>query len=107
MAGLSPIVEKAFRKWINTPTWYTGHPCDEERFYRFVWTIVRFSRRPPSESLIRELIASTWDGKLESEFLGIRALEYSHLYATLYEFAKIRNKPIPFLLDKEGNPVID
>lgn len=94
---LSSMVEKPFLRWVSCETWYKGHPADDERFYRFVWVVAQFSRRPPTEATIRDLIISKWGGKLESAFLESQALHYSQQYVTLLEFAKVRNKPVPFL----------
>jgi hypothetical protein len=89
---LSPLIEQHFRQWISVELWYVGHPLDEERFYRFVWCVIRLSRKPPSEEFIRNLIIAEWEGKLESTYLSGKAIHYSGLYATLSEFAKARSK---------------
>lgn len=94
---LPPSLEAPFSRWISCDTWWKGHPSDEERFYRFVWAVARYSRRPPSEAALRELITSEWGGRSEPEFLREQALRFSQLYATFLEFAKVRRKPEPFL----------
>jgi hypothetical protein len=91
------MVEKSFLAWISCDTWYKCHPSDDERFYRFVWAVAQFSRRPPSEITIRNLIISEWAGKLENDFLQNQAMHYSGLYATMLEFAKVRTKGRLFL----------
>ena len=91
------MIEKKFLCWIACETWYKSHPSDDERFYRFVWAVATFSRRPPTENTIRDLIISKWAGRLDEPFLHTQALHYSGLYATLLEFAKVRAKPQVFL----------
>ena len=90
MAKLARIPQRAFEEWIKSD-WYTWHPCDLKRFHAFVWAVVRYSRRPPSESDIRDLIYLHWDGRLHD--LGRYALEASLKYQALYEFGKDRNAP--------------
>lgn len=95
--SLSPLVEKHFRRWISLECWHKGHPSDEEHFYRFVWGVVSISKKPPSEKLVRNLIISEWAEKLEDTYLLNKAIHYSQLYTTLFEFAKVRNKAQLFL----------
>jgi len=33
---LSPRVEKVLEEWAGPKTWNTTHPCDMDRWYRFV-----------------------------------------------------------------------
>lgn len=41
---MSPIVKKYYSAWIlNSPT-FLGHPLDEERFFRFIKSCIRYSR---------------------------------------------------------------
>jgi hypothetical protein len=89
--SLSPLLEKHFRRWISVEWWHKGHPSDEERFYRFVWSVVSFSKKPPTEEFIRKLIIAEWAETLENEYLLSKAIHYSQLYTALFEFAKIRN----------------
>jgi hypothetical protein len=94
---LFPKIKKAFFAWVTCGTWYTRHPADDGCFYRFVWTVVRFSRRLPSEKKSRDLVISKWTEKLDGDFLQSQALHCSSLYATLLDFAKVRTKGQPFL----------
>lgn len=91
MVKLAPIPKRAFDAWIKHGTWYTGHDCDLARFHAFVWAVVRFSRRPPSESDIRELIRQKWEGRLYD--LDAYALNASRLYQSLYDFGKAQKTP--------------
>jgi hypothetical protein len=94
---LSPILKKSFDAWINCNTWHTGHPCDRERFYTFVWNVFKYSRKRPSEKRLKELIIERERGKLEYEYLEKVALRYTGIYATLLEFAKARKQRMWFL----------
>lgn len=105
--AFSPLVDKAFQKWIANDTWRTGHPSDDERFYRFVWAVISFSRRHVSESDLQNLIMAKWRGKLEDEYLQYKAIYYSGLYASLLEFVKIRKKPRLVLFSEDGMPIFD
>lgn len=90
-AKLSKIIDRNFNAWIDVPTWHTNHPADDERFYRFVWAVVSYSRsRRPSEADIRELIQRRWVGQLEHQYLEAKAQRYANLYESLYEFGKVR-----------------
>jgi hypothetical protein len=87
MTKLAPTTQRAFDSWIKHDAWYTGHDNDLARFHAFVWAVIRYSRRPPSESDIRELIAQHWKG------FDDYALAASNLYKSLYDFGKARNAP--------------
>lgn len=48
-------IEQTFRLWIgNYPESF--HPCDMERFYVFVKTVCRYSRKPKGEDWLRKKI---------------------------------------------------
>lgn len=100
---MSPNVEKAFDKWIRHDTWFTGHPNDEARFYRFIWVYYALSRRSPNARAIREKILERWGAHMEPQ-----AIHYSQLAETLYEFAKAKNARQPISIDPETQmPIID
>ena len=82
---MSPNVAKAFDRWIRHDTWFTGHPNDEARFYRFIWVYYALSRRSPNARALREKILERWGAHMEPQ-----AIHYSQLAETLYEFAKAR-----------------
>ncbi|WP_291587379.1 MULTISPECIES: hypothetical protein [Comamonas] len=103
---MSPKVKEAFEHWIKMPSWHTGHAADEGRFFAFVWTVCRVSRKPPTEREVREEIMRAWSERLGAEFVGEKALYFSGLYQTLYDFAKARNEARFFLTDEDGAPLI-
>ncbi|MDO9333241.1 MAG: hypothetical protein Q7T57_01800 [Dehalococcoidales bacterium] len=49
-----PTVRMYYEKWIKLPTFFTGHPSDEERFYKFVKACVRYARTT-DEDIIKVL----------------------------------------------------
>src|ERR1700752_2057388 len=89
---MSRDVRKAFDAWVGVPTWHTGHPLDEKRFYRFVWEVYRLSRgRRPTESHLRGEIVAAWGDQLEDAYLRQKAKHYANLYEHLYTFAKAKS----------------
>ena len=102
---MSPKVEEAFEGWISLPSWHTSHPQDEARFFKFVWMVCRVSRKRPSAAEVREGIMQRWTEKLEAEYLAERALYFSQLCETLYDFADARSARSYFLDDDKGNPL--
>mgnify|MGYP001601848238 CR=1 len=84
-------VRNSFEAWARVPTWHTRHTADDKRFYKFVWSVLKYSRRKPSEQTIRQEILKMWSGKLEAEYLRQRATEYAQLYDHLYAFGKVKN----------------
>jgi hypothetical protein len=103
---MSPLVKRHFDKWIKCGTWHTGHPADQERFYRFVWAVVSFSRAPITEQMVREEILARWVGKFDADYLEQRSLHYACLYQELFDFAKTRNAKRPFITDENGDPIM-
>lgn len=97
--AFSPLAQCAFDQWINMDTWHTGHACDEERFYVFVWAIVRFSRRRPDETEIQLHIRAAKAGKFDPEAIAFYAKKFGALYNHLYEFGKARKL--------QGTPVLE
>jgi len=90
--SLSPNVRRAFERWVRASTWYTGHPLDERRFYRFVWAVLEFSRRRPSERELQAEIVAFWKGRFDPDQLIYKARAYASLYQTLIEFARARKR---------------
>lgn len=90
--AFSPNVMKAFDAWIRVDTWHTGHALDEKRFYRFVWAVLEYSRRKPSEADVFEAIIRAHGGQFEATFLEQKARHYANLYLDLHAFAKARNR---------------
>jgi hypothetical protein len=41
MAYFSDSVDKHLINWVNKDTWHTGHPYDDERFYKFVEALMK------------------------------------------------------------------
>jgi hypothetical protein len=103
---MSPIVKRAFVEWMKISTWYSGHPQDQARFHRFVWTSIRFSRRPVTGQDVRQGIINAWAGRLDDEFLKARVMEYASLYEELCDFAAAKNAKRLFLIDTDGNPIL-
>ena len=90
---LSKTIQEAFDNWINKTEWYTGHRTDEELFFRFVYTVVQYSRKQiPAEDEIENFILQKWRGRIGDAVLEEKAAYYSRLYVTLSHFAKFRKK---------------
>jgi hypothetical protein len=86
----SPVVRRMFQQWIKSETWYTGYACDQDRFYRFVWAVVRYSRRRPEGRELESLMIQKWKGRLAQDVLEQQARGYASLYTRLIDFAKNR-----------------
>ena len=89
---LSPKVKEAFDQWARTETWYKANLPDEVGFYKFVWAVLEYSKRRPTENEINDLLIEQWKGKLDLQYLENRARKYSGLYVTLLEFYDSRRK---------------
>ena len=89
----SPLVQRAFDQWINMDTWHSGHACDDERFYVFVWAVVRRNRNRPDASAIQTQIKAAKEGKFEPDALDFHAKNFADLYNHLCDFAKARKLP--------------
>ncbi len=92
--SFSPTVRAAFEKWICTPTWYKSHPLDEQRFFRFVWTVLVFSRRRPTESDLYSEITEYANGTIDGDELIRLARQFSNRYEDLYSFARARRSAL-------------
>ena len=88
---LSPNVRRAFDQWIRTSTWYKAHPNDERRFYKFVWAVLIYSRRRPTEQEVQHEIIACWTGRFDPTSLEQVARKYASLYEHLYAFTKSRS----------------
>jgi len=91
---LSPVVARYFDAWICWDTWDSHHPFDNQRFYRFVKAVVRYSRRrPPLSGHIRSLVVKKWSGRRTPAALRKAADDFARLYETLLEYEKTRGFP--------------
>jgi len=83
----SPIVGRYFDAWINCDTWYTGHRNDEERFYKFVKAVLRYCKRRPSDTQVRQHIELKGRELISDDNdLQEKAHYYTTLYASILEF---------------------
>lgn len=85
---LSPKAKRAFDQWMSTSTWFRQNLLDEQRFFQFVWAVLRYSRNKPDGQDVRQMIVETWEGKLDPDLLSEKAHHYANLYITLCEFVK-------------------
>ncbi len=56
--NLSPETRIKLESWANTPTWFTGHPNDTQRFFEFVDQYSRSHGNFADEAMIQGVIAS-------------------------------------------------
>jgi len=86
---LKKPIEKAFNCWISShPESY--HPLDMHRFYVFVKTVARYSRRQKNSSWLRGKIK-----KYKQTNLTEKDIEYyCNLFETLLDFSKVRSLPL-------------
>ena len=76
----SKLVDCYLIEWINVGTWYTGHPYDMERFYKFIHALKRFSKKEicakDVENRIKEAVTNGHGG-FNKEELNRIAKEFS------------------------------
>jgi hypothetical protein len=85
---LTPVAEKYFIRWISASFWYRENLDDMERFYRFIRAVKRYnSKKPPPESLVRELIMEH-GGKVlhDRDYLESNAERFTGLYKDILEY---------------------
>jgi hypothetical protein len=91
---LSKVVGRYFDAWICRDTWDSFHPLDNQRFYRFVKAVARYSRRPPLPRDIKTLIVERRGGDRRiTAALSKTADKFVDLYQTLLEYEKTRGFP--------------
>ena len=85
-------------------TWFTGHPNDEARFYRFIWVCYALSRRSPNARALREKISERWGAHMEPQ-----AVHYSQLAETLLmNSRRLQNARQPISIDPATQmPILD
>ena len=83
---LSPVVFRYFDAWIRHDTWDSLHTLDDERFYRFVKAVLRYSRRRLSPGDLEEIIVDRWKKRRVSSALDRAAERYRKLYRTLVAY---------------------
>ena len=74
-----------------------GTPVTKRGFMHLFGTVFRYSRKNPTEEVLRELILERWHDKFETGCLEKVSFGYSSLYATLLEFAEARRLGMLFL----------
>ena len=89
---LSPKVKEAFDQWARTETWCKGNLPDETGFYKFVWAVIEYSKKRPTETEINDLLIEKWEAKFDRKYLENCARKYSGLYVNLLEFHDCRRK---------------
>ena len=83
MPHLYPETLEAFHDWIDVRTWHTGHEADEQRFDKFIETLLSSDGTLSPEEL-RDLIISTErEGVLPEASLDRRAEEQMARYRKL------------------------
>ena len=97
MAHLSLVVGRYFDAWIRLDTWDSGHALDNERFFRFVEAVARYSHRPPVSREIRTLILKRWRGQRAGSSLRKAADRFVARYDTLLAYEKTRGFPNPLI----------
>lgn len=94
---LSRVVNRYFEAWISQNTWNSSHWLDNERFYRFVKAIIRYSRRKPTENDIRYKIMEIYKGKLDEEFLYEEAERFTYKYSIILAYERTKDFPNPII----------
>src|SRR5919198_6523312 len=97
---LSPTVSRYFDDWMCWEQWHSCHPLDNERFYRFVKAVARYSRKAPSRADVYALILERWSGQeidLDDAGLDEAATEFAERYRMLMDYEKTKGFPNPLI----------
>ncbi|MGR5558146.1 hypothetical protein ACQKQC_17885 [Vibrio fortis] len=87
---LSPLTEKAYKRWITSETWHTGHNNDMKLFYSFVQAYLRFTRgKHITGGMLREDILTIYPNEHYERY----AIEYGNLFDNLLEFHSYTKNP--------------
>lgn len=74
-------------KWLNVDTWHTGHPSDDERFYKAVHSVLMSNREKRiNADDVRDFIIERYRGKLEDGFLFEEAQNAALRFETIQEY---------------------
>jgi len=84
---MSPVVNRYFQHWLLHDSWHSGHWADMERFFKFVKAVLRYSKKRPSDSEVRDRIMER-EG-LPQDDLEKRASHFAGLYAHILEFVGV------------------
>ena len=88
----SAEVDEHFIHWIGIDTWHTMHPCDMERFYRFVHSL-RYSKKDYCDDDIKENIKRAvvdYHNNFDKGHLEDRAREFVSIARHCLDFSKIK-----------------
>lgn len=80
---LKPTTENALDAWAKPSTWYTDHPSDMERFYRFVDQYQKDHGYTINEPDLRDLIERKTNSKGNDALCDIIAERVSLAYSIL------------------------
>lgn len=85
---MSPRIVTYYRHWINSPTLF-NHPCDRERFYKFVKACIRFSRKKLVGQWLRYFLEKDLPYKFkDKDFIETEIQKAVSLFHTLIEFSE-------------------
>ncbi|MBI6140628.1 hypothetical protein JEQ04_22545 [Serratia plymuthica] len=82
MADLSPL-----NKWLKVSTWDTGHPKDDERFYKAVKETISINdNQTMDQEEVHQHIVDFHAGKVNPSRLEKLAEDYSGRFAVVVDF---------------------
>lgn len=100
---LSPVIQRYFDAWIQMDTWDSYHPLDQERFYRFIKSVKRYSKRKPAPSEIEKMIIERWKGRRVKRHLIASAQRYASRYEIILKYEATRGFP-NWLIERTSLP---
>ncbi|MBK5142882.1 hypothetical protein I2494_03980 [Budviciaceae bacterium BWR-B9] len=81
MSDLSPL-----DSWLRVSTWHTGHPKDDERFFKAIYQLIIRNEKMIEPDKVEGYILDTQKEMLAPSFLEDLAHNYARKYDVIYSF---------------------
>jgi len=86
-------IDKFFIGWIKIDTWYTIHFDDMERFYKFVHSVVQFSKENYTDEDIKENIkraVKDYHSGFDNDYLNKTIRNFVSIAGHCIDFSKVK-----------------
>ena len=79
-------------RWLNVDTWYSGHPSDDERFFKAMYAVLLANKGVYIDAEeVGNYIEARYKGRLADEFLFVESQRAALRFETIRSFC-IANK---------------
>lgn len=79
-------------RWLNVDTWHSGHPSDDERFFKAVYAVLLANKGVYIDAEeVGNYIETRYKGRLADEFLFVESQRAALRFETIRSFC-ITNK---------------